>query len=601
MSKSISKKNKRNKTESKHGITFTSPINQYEYEGRDFDRMYHALLGRYIGWLSPDAWLLSMIDWLTYLIISPAKLSNLNLNALNKLLDFFVYSLQSATNKTCKPCISVRQTDQRFQNPLWNQPPYNLYSQLFLLTEQWWYEATTNIEGVSKHHQHLINFIARQILDVLSPSNAPWLNPEVTEVALRKQGMNFIQGYLNYLEDIARNLNNKPPVGHEAFKVGVDLAVTPGKVVYRNDLMELIQYSPTTQQVYAEPILIIPAWIMKYYILDLSPHNSMVKYLVDQGHTVFMISWKNPTSTDRDLGLSDYAKLGVMDALDTINIILPQQKVHTVGYCIGGTLLMIAAASMAAKGDERLKTITLFAAQIDFTRAGELLLFIDTNQIEYIKDMMWEKGYLDGAQMAGAFSMLHAVNLIWSRVIRQYLMGERQPMTDLMAWDYDTTRMPYKMHTEYLEGLFLNNDLVEGRFKLFDKNVSLADISAPIFVVSTLKDHVAPWESVYMVHHFVNSDITFVLANAGHNTGIVNEPGQPGRTFQMLAHKQSDKHLSTEAWQQQAAHYEGSWWPAWEHWIATQSGNKVNPPEFANPKKGLPILCDAPGLYIFQK
>ena len=575
--------------------------NKFEYDGRNVDRMIHASISRFGGWLSPTAFVLAYTDWLAYLNISPAKQQDLRNHAAKKMARFLLYANQCCANISCEKCIPIRQTDHRFQNDLWNQFPFNLYSQSFLLTEQWWDEATTYISGVSAHHQNLVNFITRQILDIYSPSNIPWLNPEVIDISKKQKGMNFINGFNNYIEDIFRNINNDPPVGSEQFKVGVNLAVTPGKVIFRNQLIELIQYTPTTPDVYAEPILIVPAWIMKYYILDLSPNNSMAKYLVDKGHTVFMISWKNPTSEDRNLSLTDYVKLGVMDAIDTINQIIPMKKIHAVGYCIGGTLLMIAAATMAKNIDDRLKTMTLFAAQADFKDAGELLLFIDENQISYLEDIMWEKGYLDGSQMAGAFSMLRSIDLIWSRVIRDYLLGQRQPVNDLMAWDYDTTRMPYKMHTQYLRDLFLNNDLVEGRYKIDDQMISLSDIKIPIFVVSTLKDHVAPWKSVYKIHYFTDTDITYVLTNAGHNTGIVDEPGQPGRSYQLLTHKKEDNHFAPEIWQEHAPHFEGSWWPTWETWLAKHSGDKVEPPAFGETQKGLTVLCNAPGTYVLQK
>ncbi len=255
---------------------------------------------------------------------------------------------------------------------------------------------------------------------------------------------------------------------------------------------------------------------------------------------------------------------------------------------------------MAANDDNRLKTMTLFAAQTDFQEAGELLLFIDETQLTYLEDIMWEKGYLDGSQMAGAFSMLHSIDLIWSRVVRDYLLGQRQPLNDLMAWDSDTTRMPYAMHTEYLRDLFLNNDLVEGRFKVFSEAINLSDINVPIFVVSTLKDHVAPWKSVYKIHYFTDTSITYVLTNAGHNTGIVNEPDQPGRSYQILTHQKGEKHLSAEVWQEKAPHFDGSWWPEWEQWITKQSGNQVKPPKIGNSAKGLDVLCDAPGTYVLQ-
>ncbi len=565
------------------------------------DQPIHAWVSQFTGWLSPSAFLLSYSDWLLHLGNSVEKWLDVSQNATQHYTEFMLYVLRSFQHHDCEPCIEARPTDKRFQSDLWKRIPFNFYAQLFLVNEKIWNEVTTNVRGLSKHHENLVNFSTRQILDIFSPSNFAWLNPDVLDATIKNSGMNFINGFNNWIEDITLYINKQPPVGTEKFLVGKDVAITPGKIIFRNHLIELIQYTSSTQKVYAEPILIVPAWIMKYYILDLSPTNSMVKYLVDQGHTVFMISWRNPTSEDRDLGMEDYVNSGILSAIDSINQIIPKQKMHAVGYCIGGTLLMITAAYMAKKKDDRLKSITLFAAQIDFKDAGELLLFIDESQLTYLEDIMWEKGYLDGLQMAGAFSMLNSIDLIWSRIILDYLLGERRPINDLMAWDYDTTRMPYKMHSEYLRNLFLNNALVEGHYKINNITLSLLDIDVPMFVVSTLRDHVAPWKSVYKVHTFTATDITYVLTNGGHNSGVVNEPGHSGRSFQLLKHKKEDKYHSPEHWQDIAPQIEGSWWPMWEKWLANFSGEKISPPELGNPTNGIKIICDAPGTYVFQK
>lgn len=572
-----------------------------DYEGEIFDRYLHAEFSKYLGWFSPASFVLALTDWLIHLAIAPAAQINLFQNAFEQIQKYNIYLMRYYTQKKPNPCVECKSKDTRFQNEDWQNYPYNLYYQAFLLLEQFW-DETTNIRGIAPHRRQIIHFMIRQMLDIFSPSNFPWTNPEVVKKTLDSSGINYVKGFNNFLEDVARYIGKEPPVGTETYKVGKDVAITPGKVIYQNHLIELIQYSPTTESVYAEPILFIPAWIMKYYILDLSSNNSMVKYLVDQGHTVFMISWRNPGKEDRNLGLNDYINLGIMAALDAVNQIVPNKKIHAVGYCIGGTLLMIAAAALALESREHnpFKSITLFAAQIDFKSVGELGLFIDESQLTYLEDIMWEKGYLDGSQMAGAFSMLRSTELIWSRMIRDYLLGERRPINDLMAWDYDTTRLPYKMHSEYLRKLFLRNDLVQGLFKVNDKNIALLDINTPIFCVSTTTDHVAPWRSVYKIHLFTKTEVTFVLTNGGHNAGIVSEPGHSNRSFHIRTHHKGDKRIGPDAWLKSAELHKGSWWPIWENWLNTNA-SKVNPPMMGNEKAGYKVLHDAPGKYVLKR
>src|SRR6185437_567782 len=474
-------------------------------------------------------------DWLEHLCASPQKLSDISQECECTSQEFLNYFTNVWSDIKCSKCIPISPIDHRFKNKMWSKYyPFNVYSQLFLSYQHILNAISSNVPGVSPHHEQLVNFTLRQFMDMYSPSNFPWTNPVVVKAAVEQYGMNFIRGYKNYQEDVIHYVNHQPPAGTEEFKVGVNLAITPGKVIYQNRLIELIQYTPTTNRVYSEPILIVPAWIMKYYILDLSPYNSMVKYLVDQGHTVFMISWKNPDTTDANLSLEDYMSLGVMDAINVINRIIPNRKIHCTGYCIGGTLLMLAAALMAAQSDDRIKTISLFAAQIDFTEAGELRLFIDEEQIGAIEKIMQKHGYLSAEQMASCFSMLHAQDLVWSRYIQDYLLGARYPFSDMMTWNSDTTRLPYKMHSEYLRKLYLHNEFAIGKYKLKGQKLSIADIKVPIFAVSTVKDHVAPWKSVYKIHNLSKTDITYVLTRGGHNSGIISEPNHKDRSYQML-------------------------------------------------------------------
>jgi polyhydroxyalkanoate synthase len=565
------------------------------------DRVFHALQGRMTLGLSPAALMLAYFDWISHLQTAPAKQAELVQKAVRKATRLWLYACRCPggdSQGSCEPCIEPLPQDKRFKDPAWKAWPFNVIYQSFLLTQQWWWNATTGVRGVSRHHEDAVSFVSRQILDMYSPSNFPLTNPEILDVTAKEYGANLVRGWINLVEDWERLLGGKRPVGSEDFQVGREVAVTPGKVIYRNRLIELIQYQPATDKVWREPVFIVPAWIMKYYILDLSPHNSLVKYLVDKGHTVYIISWKNPTAEDRDLGMDDYLKLGPMAALNVISDVEPESKIHGVGYCLGGTLLTIAASAMARDDDDRLATMTLLAAQMDFKDAGELMLFIDESQVTFLEDVMWEQGYLDTKQMAGAFDLLRSNDLIWSAIVHEYLLGQRRPMIDLMAWNSDATRMPYKMHSEYLRKLFLENELAEDRYIVDDRPVAISDIRVPIFTVATQKDHVSPWKSVYKIHLLTDTEVTFLLTSGGHNAGIVSEPGHPRRTYQVATRTENDKYIDPDSWRVATDEHDGSWWPAWEDWLVSHSSEKITPPPYPTRRQRHTPLCDAPGTYV---
>jgi len=565
------------------------------------DRVLRAYGSRATFGVSPAAVTIAFFDWWQHLATSPGKQLELGRKAFRKWLRFADFLARAARGEKAAPCIEPLAGDTRFTAEGWRGWPFNAMYQAFLLLQQWWHKATTDVKGVSPHHAALVNFATRQMLDVWAPSNLSWTNPEVLRVTREQGGANLIRGFSNFVEDWRRVVLGQPPVGAEAFVPGRQVACTPGKVVFRNRLMELIQYAPATDTVFAEPVLIVPAWIMKYYILDLSPHNSLVKYLVDRGHTVFIISWKNPGPADRDLSLADYRRLGIEDALAAIGRIAPERRVHAVGYCLGGTLLAIAAAAMARNGDPRLATMTLLAAQTDFADAGELGLFIDESEVALLEDMMAEQGFLDPGQMSGAFQLLRSNDLIWSQRITEYLLGRRPPMSDLVSWNADGTRMPYRMHSEYLRRLYLHNDLAAGRYHVDGRPVALRDIRVPTFAVGTERDHVAPWRSVYKIGLYTDAEVTFLLASGGHNVGIVSDPAYAGSSYQVATRGRDEPYVDPETWAQQAPRSPGSWWPEWERWLERHSGARVAPPELGSTTAGYPPLDDAPGQYVHQK
>lgn len=559
---------------------------------QDLERSLQALWPSQAVAVAPATALGAFADWAVHLALSPAKQWELAELAVEQAARWG-RAAASGSADDCW-CVEPLPQDKRFADDRWHERPFVWFVQAFLLRQEWWQSATTAVPGVSNHHEQMVNFVARQWLDTVSPSNSVVANPVVLGRTWSEGGANLARGALHAAGDAWLEATDQRPQGAEAFKVGVNVAVTRGRVVLRNRLMELIQYASTTPTVHPEPVLIVPAWIMKYYVLDLEPANSLVKFLVDHGFTVFMISWKNPQAADRDLGMDDYHRLGLQAALETLDAARPGHAVHGVGYCLGGTLLAMGAAALGRDRPEALKSLTFLASQTDFTDPGEMSLFIDESQIAWLENAMARQGYLDKSQISTTFHMLRSRDLVWSYRLATYLLGERAPVTALMAWNADGTRLPFRMHSEYLRALYLDNALAHGEYRLEGVPINLADIQTPIFNVGTVQDHVAPWRSVYKLHQFTNADQTFALTTGGHNVGIVNPPGHAASSYRLRHWAPGNRRLTPDEWLEATVPVDGSWWTPWTAWLARHSSRRVTPPPL------LPSLGPAPGRHVLE-
>ncbi|MBE0547497.1 MAG: alpha/beta fold hydrolase [Rubrivivax sp.] len=591
---------------------------------KTLDGLVHARLADAGMGLSPIALALAQADWAWHLAVSPGRQMVLAQRALELGLRAWMHGSDAAGDAAGEHPTAV--ADTRFSDDAWQHWPYRALKEGFKATEDWWREAS-QVEGMSPHHRHMVEFFARQGVDALSPSNWGPTNPTVLESGLESLGQTWLKGTQRYITDLmqvqAHHMQGRSePSGSSdgrlqplPFEVGKEVAVTPGKVVFRNRLIELIRYTATTAKVHPEPLLIVPSCIMKYYILDLSPENSMVRYLVGQGFTVFMMSWRNPDAGDRHLGMQDYLQLGVLDAMAAVKENTGAPRIHALGYCLGGTFLAIVAAMVgrrqrhagggaaprrrsedAIRPDSlpALASVTLLAAQTDFSEPGELGVFIDEDQIKSLRESMARTGYLTGRAMAATFQFLNSRDLVWSRNTRRYLLGQDEVGNDMMSWNADVTRLPERMHSEYLSSLFLNNALASGQYRVAGESVALMDIDAPLLVVGTARDHVSPWRSVYKIHLQTDVQTTFVLVAGGHNAGIVSEPGHPGRSYQMASAEEGHGWIDPDAWVAQAPLYEGSWWPAMSDWLKARSSAPQSPPAL----KRSQVLGDAPGTYV---
>ncbi|MFJ2991459.1 alpha/beta fold hydrolase [Pandoraea sp. NPDC087047] len=584
------------------------------------DRVTMATTARFTGNVSPAAVALAWADWAMHAATAPG-------HRLNVFKAFT--AIDKPTANRAPKASEPRDADRRFRDPSWDKPPFSWWRERFLRTQDFVDEMTGEIPGVDPHHRDVVRFMARQWLDVFSPSNLWCLNPEVLGAIRDTQGQNLVQGAQRWWSDL-RDMagGNAPGAGPEAckaFRVGHEIAATPGKVVYRNAYFELLQYAPAQAQTWREPVLIVPSWLLKYYILDLEAQHSLVRYLVSQGHSVFMISWHNPGPQDRDRGLDDYLESGLLTALREVRRLTGNVPVHACGYCLGGTLLAIAAATLARRNghaegtnsgnkgtqgdagdDNALASVTLLAAQTDFSEPGELGLFIDASQVAYLEAMMWQQGFISGAQLAGTFQLLNSRDLIGSRLMHDYLLGTPAQTTDFTVWNADTTRIPARLHSQCLRELYLNNALATGALKVGAQPVALSDIRVPMFVVATERDHISPWRSVYKMHLLCHGDLTFALVSGGHNVGVVCEPGHARSHHRVATRVAGSAYRDPDEWFGATPAMQSSWWPAWQAWLLTK-GTQATPAAkgggktVAAPWPPAQTLGDAPGTYVLER
>jgi len=497
------------------------------------------------------------------------------------------------------PVIAADPKDKRFKDGAWNESEvFDFVKQSYLLTARYVQDVVTRVDGLDSKTAQKVDFYARQFMDAMSPSNFVLTNPEVLRRTAETGGENLLRGLSNMLSDLERGKGKLSikMTDMDAFKLGENIAVSPGKVVYQNALMQLVQYSPSTETVLKRPLLIAPPWINKFYILDLRPKNSFVRWAVSQGHTVFMISWVNPDEHLANMGFDDYMKRGFLDALDAIEQATGERDVNAIGYCLGGTLLATTLAWSAATKDDRIKSATFFVTMTDFAEAGELGVFIDEEQLSALEDRMAKRGYLDGAEMSTTFNMLRSNDLIWSFVVNNYLMGNDPFPFDLLYWNSDSTRMPAAMHSFYLRNMYQSNLLAEpGGITLAGQKIDLGLITVPAYFISTREDHIAPWRSTYRGTQLLSGPVRFVLAASGHIAGVVNPP-EGGK----YGHWINDALPETaELWLEGATEMAGSWWPDWQRWITALNNEHV---PARTPGEGkLPALEDAPGSYVKLK
>ncbi len=535
----------------------------------------------------------------TELLTEPQKLTEVQMAFWRDYLILLQNSMMHWMGHPYDPIIQPHKRDKRFMHHEWeNNPVFRFIRDAYLLTSHHIQSAVENVPNLDPKIARKVNFYTRQFLDALSPTNFVATNPDVLQTTIETRGENLVKGLKNMLDDLNRgngHLSIKM-TDLTAFKIGENIATTPGKVIYQNDLIQLIQYEPTTKKVHKTPLLIIPPWINKYYILDMQPHNSFVKYIVDHGYTLFMISWVNPDKRHAHKDFNHYMKEGVLAALDAITLATGETEINALGFCIGGTLLACTLAYMAVKKDQRIKTATFLATLLDFHDPGEIQVFIDEDQISALEHRMEKTGYLDGGSMSTTFNLLRSNELIWAYFVNNYLHGKEPFPFDLLYWNSDSTNMPANMHSMYLRQMYLQNKLKEpGGIVLNDVPIDLKKITVPAYFLATQLDHIAPWKSVYQGRHLYGGPVKFVVGGSGHIAGIVNPPDNNKYDFRT----NSIHPVDSDKWFETSTEHAGSWWPNWIHWLKGQSGDMVSA---RKPGGGnLPIIEDAPGSYVKVK
>jgi len=536
----------------------------------------------------------------TRLMSNPLQLAQAQMNFWQEYMQLMSNATLRMWGQTNAPVISPEKGDKRFRHEVWEDSPiFDFIKQSYLLTADYLQATVRDVDGLDDKTNRKISFYTRQFVDALSPTNFVATNPEVLEKTIETKGHNLLKGLKNLLNDLSAvdGKLHMRMTDTEAFEVGKNLAVTPGKVVYQNDLMQLIQYAPSTGKVYQRPLLFVPPWINKYYILDLQPKNSLIRYMVEQGHTVFVISWKNPGKEYASKEFQDYMLEGPLAALDAIGEATGEKDVNCVGYCLGGTLMAATLAYMAAKKDKRVKSITFFTAMLDFNMPGDLELFIDEEQLASLEKRMDENGYLEGSAMSATMSSLRSNDLVWSFFISNYLQGNDPFPFDLLYWNQDCTNMPAKMHAFYLRNMYQNNALKDpGGITLDGVPIDLGSIDVPKVFIAAAEDHIAPWKTCYRGVHLMKGETRFILGGSGHIAGVINPPAKEKYGFWTREDKNP---LEAETWLEGASQQDGSWWPAWNTWLVERAGKQV---EAREPGAGkLKAIEDAPGTYVTEQ